>query len=45
MGGAIDTIFPVGTYWMRRFARVVCETGEAIQQRSGTPAALPTGTA
>jgi putative transposase len=32
MLGVVDVIFPCGTYWMRRFARVVCEpTGNAQQ--------------
>jgi putative transposase len=31
LAGATDVVFPYGTYWMRRFARVICETCEAMQ--------------
>jgi putative transposase len=38
MQGAADVAFPVGTYWMRRFARVICESVAAEE-----PAADPIG--
>lgn len=28
INGVADTVFPYGTYWMHRFARVICETTE-----------------
>jgi putative transposase len=31
INGAADTVFPYGTYWMRRFARVACEPAEAAE--------------
>jgi hypothetical protein len=30
MAGAAQVIFPFGTYWMRRFARAVCEAADSI---------------
>jgi putative transposase len=32
MAGVANVVFPYGTYWMRKFARVVCETAEETQQ-------------
>jgi putative transposase len=41
MAGVADVVFPYGTYWMRKFARVVCETAEAVggavAQAQGAP--------
>jgi putative transposase len=32
MAGVTNVVFPYGTYWMHKFARVVCETAEDAQQ-------------
>ncbi len=32
MAGVANVVFPFGTYWMRKFAKVACETAEAVQQ-------------
>ena len=32
MAGIVDTVFPYGTYWMRRFARVLCESGNGVNE-------------
>lgn len=43
MLGATAVVFPAGTYWMRRFARVVCETADsAVQDQIWAPP-LPAG--
>jgi putative transposase len=42
MLGTTEVVFPAGTYWMRRFARVVCEAAESVQDHVGA-AALPAG--
>ena len=31
INGVANAVFPYGTYWMRRFARVACETAEAAE--------------
>jgi hypothetical protein len=41
MLGATEVVFPAGTYWMRRFARVVCEAAESAPEHGA--AALPAG--
>ena len=28
MAGAVNVLFPFGTYWMRKFAKVACEAAE-----------------
>jgi putative transposase len=33
MLGAADVVFPAGTYWMRRFARVVCEAVDSTNDQ------------
>jgi hypothetical protein len=33
MLGAADVVFPAGTYWMRRFARVVCEAVDSANDQ------------
>ena len=38
MAGAADVIFPHGTYWMRRFAPVVCDADEAMRAVPATAA-------
>jgi hypothetical protein len=34
MAGLANVIFPFGTYWMRKFAKVACETAEMLQTRA-----------
>jgi hypothetical protein len=43
MLGATDVVFPAGTYWMRRFARVVCEATDAVRAVGAAPLAAGTG--
>jgi putative transposase len=43
MLGATDVVFPAGTYWMRRFARAICEASESVQTVAEA-AAVPAGT-
>ena len=44
MTGVVDILFPFGTYWMRRFARVVCEADDAIPaDPAGVAVAAGTG--
>jgi putative transposase len=42
MNGATEVVFPFGTYWMRRFARVACEAMDSVQAGTG-PDPLPAG--
>jgi hypothetical protein len=42
MLGATEVVFPAGTYWMRRFARVVCEA-VALEQVNVGATLLPAG--
>ena len=30
MAGLANVLFPFGTYWMRKFAKVACETAEMV---------------
>jgi hypothetical protein len=30
MAGLAGIVFPFGTYWMRKFAKVLCETAEMV---------------
>jgi REP element-mobilizing transposase RayT len=32
MAGLAGVLFPFGTFWMRRFGKVACETAEAVEQ-------------
>jgi hypothetical protein len=32
-----NIVFPFGTYWMRTFDKVACETAEAVEQASPRP--------
>ena len=41
MAGLADAVFPLGTYWMRRFARVVCDTVEDAQDAMARPTETP----
>ena len=37
MAGIADVIFPYGTYWMRKFAHVLCDAAETVQEALATP--------
>jgi hypothetical protein len=37
MAGIADVLFPYGTYWMRKFARVLCDDAEATQETPVPP--------
>ena len=37
MAGLADVLFPFGTYWMRKFARVVCEAAEVVEEAAHSP--------
>jgi hypothetical protein len=44
VAGVANVIFPFGTYWMRKFARVVCEADDVVQAGIAAPSmALSTG--
>ena len=44
IAGVVDVIFPFGTYWMRKFARVVCQAADAVQlEPAGATLAPRTG--
>jgi len=30
VAGLANVVFPFGTYWMRKFAKVACETAEMV---------------
>ena len=32
MAGLAGVLFPFGTFWMRKFGKVACETAEAVEQ-------------
>ena len=32
MAGLADVLFPFGTFWMRKFGKVVCETTDAVEE-------------
>jgi putative transposase len=38
MAGIADVMFPYGTYWMRKFARVLCDAAETAQEALAPPA-------
>ena len=38
MAGIADVIFPYGTYWMRKFAHVLCDAAESVQEALAPPA-------
>jgi REP element-mobilizing transposase RayT len=42
IGGVANAVFPYGTYWMRRFARVICETTEEAEPALAATANLTT---
>jgi hypothetical protein len=31
MAGLANVLFPFGTFWMRKFGKVACETAEAVE--------------
>ena len=37
MAGIADVIFPYGTYWMRKFARVLCDAAGTVQEALEPP--------
>ena len=41
LAGVVDVVFPSGTYWMRKFARVLCEATDAMQEALASPNAGP----
>jgi REP element-mobilizing transposase RayT len=41
LAGVVDVVFPYGTYWMRKFARVLCEATDATQEAAASPSAGP----
>ena len=41
IAGIADVVFPFGTYWMRRFARVLCEGTEGVQDAVVPPGGAP----
>ena len=38
LAGVANVIFPFGTYWMRKFGKVFCETAEAVVPSAPAPA-------
>jgi putative transposase len=44
IAGVADVVFPYGTYWMRRFARVFCEAAEEPREPLVWPIEAPTPT-
>jgi hypothetical protein len=41
MAGLAGIVFPFGTYWMRKFAKVLCETAEMVGEVLRAPAMEP----
>ncbi len=41
IAGAVDVVFPFGTYWMRRFARVLCEAADGVHEPMAPPRGAP----
>ena len=41
MTGLANVLFPFGTYWMRKFAKVACETAETVQASAQNLAMVP----
>jgi hypothetical protein len=44
MAGLAGIVFPFGTYWMRKVAKVACEAAEAVEQAILGPPMLPVAT-
>ena len=38
LAGVADVLFPFGTYWMRKFGKVACETADAVGLVAAEPA-------
>jgi putative transposase len=43
MAGLVNVVWPMGTYWMRRFGKVLCESLENTQSYSHDQMPYPTG--
>ena len=41
MAGVASVVFPYGTYWMHKFARVACETADETQQALASDRSAP----
>lgn len=41
VAGLANVLFPFGTYWMRKIARVACEAAEAVEAATRDPAPNP----
>ena len=41
MAGLATVLFPFGTYWMRKFAKVACEAAEVVEQAILHPPMAP----
>jgi hypothetical protein len=37
LAGVANVLFPFGTYWMRKFGKVACETAEALGLAAAEP--------
>ncbi len=44
MAGVTDVVFPYGTYWMRKFGRVLCAVAETVQDALAPPLREPSPT-
>jgi REP element-mobilizing transposase RayT len=42
LAGLANAVFPFGTYWMRKFGKVACETAEMVGAVTGDQALAPT---
>ncbi|HEX7509035.1 MAG TPA: hypothetical protein VF550_19840 [Polyangia bacterium] len=42
LAGLANVLFPFGTYWMRKIAKVACEAAEIVGAATQDPAAIPT---
>ena len=41
MDGLANVLFPFGTFWMRKFAKVACETAETVEEAILGPPMAP----
>jgi hypothetical protein len=41
MDGLANVLFPFGTFWMRKFAKVACEADETIEEAIAGPPMAP----
>jgi hypothetical protein len=44
MAGLANVLFPFGTFWMRKFAKVACEGAESIEEAILGPPMDPAAT-